>query len=137
MLIAIEKRTVSLKNSLNGIKLKELLNILTNVVTAWPDEGSLKINFIATCEKTTVIFNGASAEALELLEKYPYLVIRLESLSSVKIAWKNIKVVLKDVSKMNAQKMELEIALEIETESENIEKTKKMTAAVLKYLETV
>jgi len=132
MLIATEKKTVSLKSHLSGVQLKALLNILTDVMTAWPEEGSLNVKFIASRGETTIVFNGGYVEALELLEKYPNLVIRLESLSGVKIAWKKIKVVLKDASKMNAPKMELEI----EVESEDIAKTEKMAAAAVKYLET-
>ncbi len=131
MLIATEKKTVSLEDYLSGTKLKALLNVLTDVVIAWPDEGSLNVKFIATHEETTIIFNGGYSEALELLEKYPNLVIRPESLSGVKIAWKKIKVILKDTSKMNALKR-----VEIEVESEDIVKTKKTAAAALKCLET-
>lgn len=131
MLIATEKKTVSLKSHLSGVQLKALLNILTDVMTAWPEEGSLNVKFIASRGETTIVFNGGYVEALELLEKYPNLAIRLE-FSGVKIAWKKIKVVLKDASKMNAPKMELEI----EVESEDIAKTEKMAAAAVKYLET-
>lgn len=129
MLIAIEKETVYRQNHLSGIELKNLLNTLKEI-TGIPPE---KINFVATYEKMTIVFKGDYEEALKLLEKYPNLVIRSESLEGTTISWKNIyKVILKEVNKINAQKIELEI----ETEGEDIAKTKNITATAIKCLKT-